>query len=407
MQWFIVELAWVLLVIESIYTTSKIFQGALAQIYGWFCTAVMALSISILWGLYKRGLETGAHMEKVLSIGLGADYLSGIRPERQIKLRTHVPLKSWINPFKMHKPGVNRIHDIPYGTHPRHVLDIYRKDASFTCDGVDSNDKSTALRPVLLQIHGGGWIISKKEEQALPLMNHMAENGWICVAINYRLSPEGRFPDHIIDVKQALSWIKKNIQNYGGDPNFIIATGGSAGGHLCALLGLTANNPVLQPGFESEDTRVQACVPFYGVYDFLDRHNTRGDGDITKFLSDYVMPGLPDEHPALWELASPLSQVHEHAPPFMIIHGEYDTLSFVEEARHFTKAMRDCSKQAVVYAELEGAQHAFEIFHSPRTEYTINAVQCFLEYNYSQYLNHLSVNSKEPKASASSGLDNK
>ncbi len=59
----------------------------------------------------------------------------------------------------------------------------------------------------------------------------------------------------------------RNIGDYGGDPDFIALTGGSAGGHLCALTALTANQPVLQPGFESADTEVQAAVPYYGVYD--------------------------------------------------------------------------------------------------------------------------------------------
>ena len=65
--------------------------------------------------------------------------------------------------------------------------------------------------PVLLQVHGGAWMIGEKEQQAKPLMYHMAQRGWLCVAINYRLSPKAAFPAHIIDVKKAIAWIRENI----------------------------------------------------------------------------------------------------------------------------------------------------------------------------------------------------
>ena len=79
-------------------------------------------------------------------------------------------------------------------------------------------------------------------------MSHLAELGWVCVSINYRLSPKQSWPDHIVDVKRAIAWVEDNIADYGGDPEFIAVTGGSAGGHLSALAALTpdhvGSNPV-------------------------------------------------------------------------------------------------------------------------------------------------------------------
>ncbi|GFG95383.1 hypothetical protein MTIM_12620 [Mycobacterium timonense] len=98
-----------------------------------------------------------------------------------------------------------------------------------------------------------------KRGQAHPLMSHLAELGWICVAINYRHSPRNTWPDHIVDVKRALAWVKQHIAEY-GDPDFIAITGGSAGGHLSSLAALTPNDPQFQPGFEDVDTRVQAAI---------------------------------------------------------------------------------------------------------------------------------------------------
>ena len=149
--------------------------------------------------------------------------------------------------------------DISYGEYGRaNHLDIWRRP-----------DLDPAGRaPVLFQVHGGAWTTGNKRGQAHPLMSHLAELGWICVSINYRHSPRNTWPDHVVDVKRALAWVKTHIAEYGGDPEFIAITGGSAGGHLSALAALTPNDPQFQPGFEDVDTRVQAAVPFYGIYDF-------------------------------------------------------------------------------------------------------------------------------------------
>lgn len=387
LQWLVIELAWLLAATQSIYMLYLIYDGALSSVTGWLSVSALAMSLYFLWQMHLLAESTGEYLNRALQLNLGDDFLDKIPANRRSQIRTVVSFRQWFRPFNFKKKQVKHVRNIAYGTKRRQLLDIFYSDTP-PIEGKKTNDgKTQKLRPVLLQIHGGGWIIGQKEHQGQPLMRHMAENGWICVAINYRLGPKHRFPAQIIDVKTAISWVKKHIHHYGGDPDFIITTGGSAGGHLCALSGLTANNPLFQPGFESEDTRVQACVPFYGVYDLLDRHNTRGNAEIVPFLTQYVMPSPPEEDGHLWELCSPISQVHENSPPFFIIHGEFDTLAFVEEARIFTKALRDVSKSSVTYAELADTQHAFEIFHSVRTEHTINAVQTYCEYQYSRYIN--------------------
>ena len=227
---------------------------------------------------------------------------------------------------------------------------------------------------------------AKKEEQAKPLMYHMAQRGWLCVAINYRLSPKAAFPAHIIDVKKAIAWIKQHVTDYGGNPDYIAITGGSAGGHLSSLAALTPSRAEWQPGFESVDTTVQAAVPFYGVYDFLDRNNIRPEMSMASLLMDKVLQCSEEENPALWEAGSPFSHIGTDAPPMFVIQGTHDSLVWVEEARAFVAALQAQSKQPVAYAELPGAQHAFEIFHSVRTDHTVNAVGHFLEWAHAQWL---------------------
>ena len=266
--------------------------------------------------------------------------------------------------------------NIAYGdAGKRNLLDIYQPQ-----------EEREGGFPVLLQVHGGAWIIGEKEQQGKPLMYHMAQRGWICVAINYRLSPKAVFPDHIIDVKKAIAWIRQNIHEYGGNPDFIAITGGSAGGHLSSLASLTPNRREWQPGFEDIDTTVQAAVPIYGVYDFLDRNNIRSGMSMESLLSDKVMQCTPTEKREAWEAASPISHVSDEAPPMFVIQGTHDTLVWVEEARAFVSALQAVSRESVVYAELPGAQHAFEIFHSVRTEQTVNSVADFLEWSHARWL---------------------
>ena len=211
-------------------------------------------------------------------------------------------------------------------------------------------------------------------------MNHMAARGWVCVSVDYRLSPGASFPAHIIDCKRALAWVRAHIARWGGDPAFVVATGGSAGGHLCSLLALSANDPQWQPGFEDVDTRVQGCVPFYGVYDLSGRHALKPNGAILEVLESWVIKKRYHEAAALYESGSPIERVHADAPPFLVIHGDRDGLCPVAEARLFAQRLSEVSGSPVAYAEIPGAQHAFDIFRSLRSELVMYGVERFLAY---------------------------
>ncbi|ATA28402.1 hypothetical protein MLM_1882 [Mycobacterium lepraemurium] len=240
----------------------------------------------------------------------------------------------------------------------------------------------TGRAPVLFQIPGGAWTTGNKRGRAHPLMSHLAELGWICVAINYRHSPRNTWPDHIVDVKRALAWVKQHIAAYGGDPDFIAITGGSAGSHLSSLAALTPNDPRFQPGFEDADTRVQAAVLFYGIYDF-----TRFDDSLHPMMPGLLIKSIikqrPSTHLETFAAASPITHVNLDAPPFFVLHGRNDSLPYVEQARAFVERLRQVSTQPVVYAELPFTQHAFDIFGSARAAHTTVAVEQFLTEVYS------------------------
>ena len=239
---------------------------------------------------------------------------------------------------------------------------------------------------MLLQIHGGAWMVGSKELQAKPLMYHLATKGWICVAINYRLSPSISFPTQLEDCKRALCWIRTEGRKYGMNPDFVAVTGGSAGGHLTSLMALTENMPELQKDFPDVDTSVQAAVSYYGLYDFLSRHNPVHQKLMIRFIKNRIIFESPAENPELWELASPVAQIHPDMPPFMIIQGTIDSLTTISGASSFYEQVRKTSKNPSVFVKLPGAEHGFDTFHSPRTDAVSRGVHRFLEWIRTQHM---------------------
>jgi acetyl esterase/lipase len=201
----------------------------------------------------------------------------------------------------------------------------------------------------------------------------------VCVSVDYRLSPRATFPDHLVDVKRALVWVRDHAEELGADTSFLAIAGNSAGAHLASLAALTQNRPEYQPGFESGDTSVSACVGFYGIYDFLDRRGHLAHDGMKRLLARHVMKASPGEAGEAYEAASPVARVHADAPPFLLVHGTHDTLAPVGGARHFAEVLREGSRAPVVYMEIPGAQHAFEIFPSVRTAHVVDGVARFLE----------------------------
>jgi acetyl esterase/lipase len=374
--WLTSELAAHHIAWQAVATVIFVAAGALAEWPGRVGLAVTICSWLGLLGQLRLGRSSGAAVESALAGGLGADYRGRIAKEWAAKLDSPERRGRLVNPFLFSDPDVTRVRDLPYveGGGARQRLDVY------------APREGARNAPVLLQIHGGGWTIGSKNQQALPLMMHLSRRGWICVAANYRLSPRATFPDHLIDVKQALRWVRENIAEYGGDPGFIAITGGSAGGHLSSLTAVTANRPEFQPGFEDADTSVQAAVPFYGAYDFTNALGHRSGDDLVKFVERLVIKKKFAEDREAFLRASPIHYVSPDAPPFFIVHGTHDSLLDAADARAFSEKLRTVSRAPVVYAELRGAQHAFELFHSPRTHHVIRGVHRFLGTVYSEYL---------------------
>jgi len=347
--------------------------------------ALSAVTTAGLGYLIVNANRAATHVESTLRDGLGDDYLDDLEEApsaEDLKLR----LREIARPFKMAQPDVEVIRDINYTTGGKRArLDIYRP-----------RDVDLENAPVLVQVHGGGWTIGTKEQQGLLLMNRMARRGWICVAMNYRLAPKHPFPAQIIDVKKAIAWTRENIASYGGDPSYLVVTGGSAGGHLAALAALTPGEPEYQPGFESGETSVAGCVSFYGIYDLA---GITGDKNAIAMRDYFLGPRVFKKNPATdleaFVEASPIAHVSHDAPDFFVLHGANDSLVDVRQARAFVEKLKTESKATVTYAEFPGAQHAFEVFGSIRSHHVIRAVERWLLHHHAAFTR---INSEQVSA---------
>ncbi|MBX7431732.1 alpha/beta hydrolase [Mycobacterium sp. Y57] len=270
--------------------------------------------------------------------------------------------------LREHRRSVRRT-SVRYGPRPTQLLDVWRRD-----------DLPAEPAPVLLFVPGGAWVHGSRLLQGYALMSHLADKGWVCLSIDYRVAPHHRWPAHITDVKTAIAWARANVDKFGGDRNFVAVAGCSAGGHLAALAGLTANDPELQQELpEGSDTSVDAVVGIYGRYDWEDR-STEERARFVEFLERVVVGRKIVKHPDVFRKASPIARVHREAPPFLVMHGRGDSVIPVAQARSFVERLRDVSRSVVSYVELPGAGHGFDMTDGARTGAASTAIGLFLNH---------------------------
>jgi acetyl esterase/lipase len=371
----VVAFGWPTTEMSAVYLAASMLDAARRGLRGDFrgtrgriALLLTVIAWALLWLIQRRNVASRPYFEEPLRQTLGDDYERIAAQSQPARARRMIGV--WPSEL-VRRRYVGKANTVRYGPHRRaNCADIWRR-ADLPRDG---------KAPVLLQVPGGAWAIGMRRPQAYPLLSHLAERGWVCVSIDYRVSPRHTWPDHIVDVKRALAWVKENIADYGGDPDFVAITGGSAGGHLCALAALTPDDPQYQPGFEDADTSVAAAVPIYGRYDWV---TARGSGrrEFIAFLQKFVVKKRIAEHKQIYVDASPIMRLRPDAPPFFILHGADDSIIPVAEGREFAAAMKDTSTNVVAYAEIPHAQHAFDFYYgSPRGHYTAQAVETFLSW---------------------------
>ena len=299
----------------------------------------------------------------------------------------HIPLILWllIFPFssfsqvaRVKTDQFNRKWlDIPYANEsPSQKLDIYLPE-----DG-------EGPFPVILSIHGGAFKAGDKgDNQVIPMLEGI-NRGYAVVSINYRLSQEAKFPAQIFDVKTAVRWIRAHSKQYHFSPDKIAAWGGSAGGHLSALLGTSAGVSDLEDlsvGNDNQSSRVQAVVDWFGPTDFLKMDEQLKQSKV-KDPQKHSVPDSPESEligknledaPELVKSANPETYITPDDPPFFIQHGYIDRLVPFQQSLYLAQKLETVIGREKVSLELfQDTGHGGPAFS---TEENLNKVFGFLD----------------------------
>ena len=256
--------------------------------------------------------------------------------------------------------------DVPYGPLEDELVDIFLPN------------EGEGPFPVILMIHGGGWREGDKNYLEVHSGMRALPFGFAVASIRYRLIPDHPHPAQIHDVKAAIRFLRANAEKYNLDPNRIAAFGGSAGGHLAALAGTSANVPELTDlslGNPDVDESLQAVVDWYGPI-WIDR--TSKDFEKLNAVTDAKQRGpvfndhlkelfacSEEEFPAKAKEFSPATYITKDCPPFLIQHGTVDPLVPYLQSVDFDKALSDVIGEENVTLDLMHNQgHGSLVFES-------------------------------------------
>jgi len=246
-------------------------------------------------------------------------------------------------PKRQYNAAITEIKEVVYQEHGKRALHL---DAFF-CNKKKKN-------PAVIMIHGGGWRSGNKD-QMQDMAREIASKGYSCFAVEYRLSLEAKYPEGVIDVKNAIKFIKDNAIKFNVDPDKITVLGCSSGGQMAALIGTT--NDILDfedKSFNSKSSsKVNAIIDIDGVLAF--KHPQSSEGDMASFW----LGGTYDEKPENWKNASALNHTNKGSPPVLFINSSFDRFHAGRED------MIAILNQYKIYNEvktIEKAPHSFWFF---------------------------------------------
>ena len=250
---------------------------------------------------------------------------------------------------------VEVIKDIPYlGADRAEKMDAYLP-----------KEKGEHPRPVVIWIHGGGWMTgSKSAGREQNICQTLAENGYAAFSIDYKLGKQAEekdgkevemtevpWPQNIYDCKTAVRYVRKEAARFGIDPSRIAISGGSAGAHLALVAGLSANDAKLNEGglYTDQSNAISCIIDFYGPT------LIEGEARTSKFTGK-----TPEETAANAKLASPVLQVKKDSPPVLVAHGTADKTTDITFSTNLVAKMEEVGT-VHEYIEVPGAGHSFHL----------------------------------------------
>jgi acetyl esterase/lipase len=215
------------------------------------------------------------------------------------------------------------------------------------------NKRIATPTPAVVWIHGGGWSGGDKFPSQVGML---AQNGFLCVSINYRLSGVAQFPAAVEDCKCSIRWLRAHAAEYGIDPDNIGVWGGSAGGHLALMVALVDKSAGLEGtgGWADFSSSVQAVCSFYGSTDMALQFNQGDRNAPSAFLG-----GRPSEKPDVFKKASPINYVSPDDPPLLMVHGDKDATVPLEQSKLLLDAYQKIGFDARLIV-VKNAGHTFQ-----------------------------------------------
>jgi acetyl esterase/lipase len=252
--------------------------------------------------------------------------------------------------------------DVPYMENGKFTYDFYRQD-------------KTKKSPLIIVIHGGGWVSGYKRSKFMGPMIQPAFHGVAVAVLSYTLALEAPFPQSIYDIKTAIRYFRANADKLNIDADRIFIWGESAGSNVAALVGLTLNTDLhdLNQGYATVSEDLAGVIAHYGVFDLLqmnDHKKTLGIvDDWNSSDEDHYMTfwlGKPFDQDPMWTAkANPISYVKNNTVPFYLIHGLADTMVPYLQTVEFTQALCSQGKASVSVDYIVNAGHTDPLTFSP------------------------------------------
>ncbi|MEP6754979.1 MAG: alpha/beta hydrolase [Chthonomonadales bacterium] len=260
------------------------------------------------------------------------------------------------------------IRDIEYGhlSGESQKLDLYLPET-----------ESTSPVPAMVFVHGGGWVGGDKREYESKAID-LAGRGYVSVSVNYRMAPKHKFPAAVEDVQRAVRWLRSHAVEYHVDRRKIASMGGSAGGHLATMLGVTD-----EPGREGDgpvvSSRVLCVVDYYGRMDLtIDPTSDKHEDFRERFMGS--LPDGNQETLRIYRQASPLYHVDKLSAPMLIVQGGVDQqVEPIQSDRMFHEMQKMGIK--CWYLKLSGQGHGFS---GEAADFAWSSAVTFLRKNFNE-----------------------
>jgi acetyl esterase/lipase len=259
-------------------------------------------------------------------------------------------------PYTTAPVGVTIERDVPFLAPDRaEKLDMY----------LPATRSPGAKAPGIVIIHGGGWTGgSKSAGREFNIGTTLAKAGYVCASIDYRLEKTNRWPTNVRDCKNAVRFLRKNAAKYGIDTEHIGVIGGSAGGHLALMVGVTSKVNALEPPapYPGVSDTVQAVVDMYGIADVSTGKKTDAQGNPTGEHKswDSVFGDQAPITDADRTLASPTTYLTAEIPPILILHGTADTTVDRDQSIDLAKRLTEFKREHQLIL-VPGIGHTFDL----------------------------------------------